>query len=104
MEKVPLPDLIRLEGEALICGSCRRQWKAPQEMSDDNLGYLWDHVDGHKPIRRKQAGGATGWFSERKTGWRTPIMDPVQCQTCLTWFNTRRCLRCYPNYDLARTR
>lgn len=92
-----MPVLIRVEGNALVCGGCRRRWRVPPELSEDNLQYLWEHTTAHQ-TRRKHVPD----HQQRMTKWSEPKIEPVQCQTCFTWFSGRRCQRCFPDFRLHR--
>lgn len=58
-----LPKLFRLEGDAIVCGSCRRKWRAPRDgqVSVANFQYLGEHAIGHVRLKRKPP-AKTGGF------------------------------------------
>jgi len=51
-----LPLLLRVEGESILCGSCRRQWRIPADgrLSQDNFEYLCQHADTHFRAQRSR--------------------------------------------------
>ena len=93
-----LPPLMRLEGDSIVCGACRRRWRAPSQMSDQNLLYLQDHARDHAPIRRPLPKGSTS-----SARLQNPADLPLkQCPSCGMWSNTRRCQRCLRDFQLRR--
>jgi hypothetical protein len=92
-----LPSLIRVEGQTLVCGSCRRRWNAPAELSADNRDYLWEHASHHESRKHHLPD-----HRQKLSRWSDPRLEPVQCQTCFQWFNGRRCQKCFPDFRLRR--
>jgi hypothetical protein len=53
------PNLVRVEGETIVCGGCQRRWRKPMDgkINADNLEYLKEHVLGHRPSVRQPPRG-----------------------------------------------